>query len=90
MKRLSCNRCGVDIGEAREKSGRQREFCEPCKKDKIKEKGKRPRKWAKQRLSETKSKLELWITEFVESADPALSPLQCAVRFRDAVESAFK
>lgn len=33
-----------------------------------------------------KGKLIQWVDDFVEHADMSLNPLQCAVRFRDAIE----
>lgn len=36
-----------------------------------------------------KQKLTLWLDDFVENGDVNLGMLQCAVRFRDAIEAAF-
>lgn len=33
-----------------------------------------------------KHRLIQWVDDFVEHADMSLNPLQCAVRFRDAIE----
>jgi hypothetical protein len=90
VRPLFCKECQVDIGRSREKRGRQKEFCEACKAKKLRAKQSKPRKWAREQLADTKQKLKAWLTEFIDSADANMNPLQCAMRFSDAIENAFK
>ena len=43
-----------------------------------------------QSVSSPKDKLIKWVSDFIEHADLKLNSMQCALRFRDAIEDAFK